>query len=78
MGKASASDHYGILRMFHYEDAERRCYINPDEKPRRRGTAKVRFGVPPEEIPWAGLRPEQRQYFSRHVPKIAVRFKRDA
>jgi hypothetical protein len=31
----------------------------------------------PEDIFWNRLRPEQREFFARHFPKVAIRFKRD-
>jgi hypothetical protein len=70
-------DAYEVFQMFHYEDSMRRCYINPDEGPRVGGTIKVRLGVPPEEISWHRLRPEQREFFDRHLPEIAARFRRE-
>jgi hypothetical protein len=33
--------------------------------------------VPPEEIPWNTLQPEQREFFTRHLPNVVVRFIHD-
>lgn len=72
-------DPYDDFRMIHYEDDDRRCYINLNEAPRLPGEAlRIRFGIPPEEIAWTRLRNDQRDYFERHMPEVAGRFKRDA
>lgn len=69
-------DEYDVFRMFHYEDSDQRGYINPSERPRVPGTVRVRLGIPPEEIAWERLRPEQRDFFERHLPQVAGRFAR--
>jgi hypothetical protein len=75
----SAHDDYEVHEMFHYEDQERVCHINPDLKPRSsNGRLLLRFGVCPEEIPLAGLRGEQRKFFEEKLPEIAARFKPSA
>ncbi len=68
---------YDHFRMFHYEDDERRCYINPDERPLPKGTIKLQLGSPPEAILWSRLRPEQQEYFQEQQPDVAVRFRRE-
>lgn len=76
-GGSSTGDSYADFQMLHYEDDERRSYICLDELPPA-GTARLHFGMRPEEIWWERLRPEQRDFFERHLPEVAVRFKREA
>lgn len=77
MIETPADDAYEVFRMFHYEDDARRCYININESPRVEGRLRIRIGVPPEELSWDRLRPEQRDYFERHLPEVAGRFRRE-
>ena len=71
-----AGDSYYVFRMFHYDDGEGRCYINPELAPLQTGRIAVRIGVPPEELLWNKLSHEQRVFFERYLPSIARRFKR--
>lgn len=78
---------YNAFRMLHYEDDDRRCYINPNETPlpppeidQQGGIHQrvgLRLGKPPEEILWNRLRPEQQDYFQQYLPEIAARFRRE-
>jgi hypothetical protein len=63
--------------MLHYEDDKRRCYISLDELPPA-GAIRIHGGPRPEEISWVRLRPEQRDFFGRHLPEVAARFRREA
>ena len=67
--KTPWGDAYEVFRMFHYEDSEHKGYINQD------GFA---YGVLAEEVSWERLRSEQREFFDRHLPEVAARFKREA
>ena len=63
-----------LYRLFHYEDEQWVGLINPSEVPRKNGRTGVRIGRPPEEIPLTGLRPEQREFFSRNLSAVFSRF----
>lgn len=76
-GGSYTGDSYADFQMLRYEDDERRSYICLDELPPA-GTLRLHFGMRPEEISWERLRPEQRDFFERHLPEVAVRFKREA
>ncbi len=71
----SMLDDYDVFCMFHYEDDNRRAYINPDEAPRQPGRIKIRFGVPPEELDVNALRPEQLAFFEEYLPDVLARFR---
>ena len=75
-GGSYTGDSYADFQMLHYEDDERRSYICLDELPPA-GTLRRHSGMRPEEISWERLRPEQRDFCERHLPEIAVRFKRE-
>ena len=70
-------DPYDDFQMLRYEDDTRRSYICLDEAPPA-GAIRAHLGMRPEEISWERLRPEQRDFFSRHLPKVVARFKREA
>jgi hypothetical protein len=74
--ETASGDLYETFLMFHYEDDEQRCYINPNERPHLPEQIRIRLGIPPEEILWVRLRPEQQSYFERNLPDVAARFKR--
>jgi hypothetical protein len=74
-GGSYAGDPYDDFQMLLFEDDERRSYITLDPKPSG-GKGSVHAGLWPEEISWERLRPEQRDYFERHLPNIAARFVR--
>ena len=69
-------DSYEAFRMFHYEDSEHRCYIDPGKRPQAPGAMPSRFSIPPENISWSGLRAEQREFFANNLPEVAARFQR--
>jgi len=73
-GGTFTGDPYGDFQMLHHEDEKGRCYISLDEAPA--GTIRIHAGLRPEEISWERLRPEQRDFFGRHLPEVAARFKR--
>lgn len=69
---------YDVFRMQHVETTTWKGYINVGAEPRHDpGRASCRFGLPPEEIPEASLRPEQRQFFALHWPAVYARFRRE-
>lgn len=83
----SEFDDYDVFANFCYEDEERFAYIMPEQRPLSSerlgdtGSGKVRAciigpGLPPEEIHWDRLRPEQRAFFERNIPEVAARFNR--
>lgn len=74
---SGTGDPHADFQMLRYEDDERRCYICLDPLPAP-GALRVHIGMRPEEIEWERLRSEQRDFFDRHMPAIAVRFKRKA
>jgi hypothetical protein len=74
-GGSCAGDPYSHFQMTRYEDDERRSYICLDEPPHS-GGVKLHLGLWPEEISWDRLRPDQRDFFNRHLPEVAARFKR--
>jgi hypothetical protein len=74
-GGTYTGDPYGDFQMLRYEDDEQQCYISLDEAPPA-GKTRLHFGMRPEEISWARLRVEQRDFFGRHLPEVAVRFRR--
>jgi len=76
-GGSYTGDPYGDFQMTRYEDDEQQGYISLDEAPPQ-GTARIRIGPMPEGIAWQRLRPEQRDFFDRHMPDLAARFRRDA
>ena len=76
-GGSYSGDAYEDFQMLRYEDGEQRGYITLADKPPP-GYAMFRFGPWPEDISWQRLRPEQREFFDRHMPGFAARFRRDA
>jgi hypothetical protein len=76
-GRSSIGDSYAEFQMLHYEDDERRFYIMLDERPAA-GMIRVHHGMWPEEIWWERLRSEQKEYFERYLPEVAVRFRRSS
>ena len=83
----SEYDDYEVFQNFCYENDKVHAYITPDMEPLGpevtidgTTTFKVRAfnpGLPPEEIPWDRLKPEQRLFFERYLPDVAARFKRE-
>ena len=83
----SEYDDYELFKNFCYENGEVHAYITPSMKPLGPpatidGTTTVEVrafnpGLPPEEIPWDRLKPEQRLFFERYLPGVAARFKRE-
>ncbi len=83
----SEYDDYEVFQNFCYESGEVHAYITPSMKPLGPpatidGTTTVEVrafnpGLPPEEIPWDRLKPEQRLFFERYLPDVAARFKRE-
>jgi hypothetical protein len=76
-GGSYTGDSYDDFQMLRYEDNERRSYVSVAQKPPA-GKLVARAGLFPEEISWQQLRPEQRDFFDRHMPELAARFRRDA
>jgi len=76
-GGSYTGDPYDDFQMLRYEDNERRSYMTVDQKPPA-GKLVVHGGPYPEELSWQLLRPEQREFFERHMPELAARFRRDA
>jgi hypothetical protein len=74
IGGSCTGDPYDDFQMLRYEDDERHSYITLHQKP---PGLVIHFGPYPEELSWERLRPEQREFFSRHMPELAARFKRD-
>ena len=83
----SEYDDYEVFQNFCYESGEDHAYITPNMKPLGPpvtidGTTTFELrafnpGLPPEEIPWDRLKPEQRLFFERYLPDVAARFKRE-
>jgi hypothetical protein len=65
---------FEVFSMLHYEDDHRRGYINSEEKPPVHGIARMRLGIPPEEVSKAALRSEQCQFFKQYLPAVYDRF----
>lgn len=68
-------DDYSVFAHLRYEDEGRRCYIDP-AAPMASGQGRGSSRVPPEEISFDRLRPEQREFFETYMPNVARRFKR--
>ncbi len=81
-------DDYEVFQNFCYESGEVHAYITPNMEPLGPpvtidGTTTVEVrafnpGLPPEDIPWDRLKPEQRLFFERYLPDVAVRFNRES
>ncbi len=81
-------DDYEVFQNFCYDSGEVHAYITPTMEPLGppvtidgTTTFKARAfnpGLPPEEIPWDRLKPEQRLFFERYLPDVAVRFNRES
>ena len=78
IGLAAPADvtDYELYRLFHFEDDRWRGLINPAAKPRDQSSGRIGLciGRPPEEIPRAQLRPEQEEFFAKHLPQVLARF----
>jgi hypothetical protein len=78
-------DDYEVFDHCCYEGENKSGYIDPDRHPDPplQGTERIlkaRYPGPtmaPEDIFWNRLRPEQQSFFEHHLPKVAIRFKRD-
>lgn len=75
--RGGSGDLYDDFQMLRYEDNKRRAYITVDPKPPA-GKRVLHFGPYPEDLSWQRLRSEQREFFERHMPELAARFRRDA
>ncbi len=71
-------DDFEVLGLLRYEEGARRAYINPglsNAKTAARG--ELRYGIAPEDVRLADLRPEQRAFFETHCPGLLARFRRE-
>jgi hypothetical protein len=84
----SPVDDFELHSMLCCEHETRHVYINPeltppeplpepDEDGVHQWTAGLRFGAAPEELRLSALRPEQREFFKKHLPDVYARLKRD-
>jgi len=86
LGLTNVDDHEAFGHLF-YEDDKHYCLINPWEDPQphelpgasMEGPYRVRsrVGKPPELCSLDSLRPEQKEFFRRHLPTVLARFKKD-
>lgn len=58
-----------------YEDDNQKGYIKPDQFPISEGTAACTIGVTPEDVRKDFLRPDQKEFFTKHRPNLFCRFK---
>jgi len=70
----SPYDDYEAFSFLFYEDEKRIAYINPGQP--HHSERRARLGIPPEEARLDALRPEQREFFKKHLPETYERFKR--
>ena len=68
LGLSPAED-YDVFQHLWYADEEGQSYINPELPPPVPGRVRG-FGVPPERLRRSALRPEQREFFRRHLPEV--------
>lgn len=71
----SPVNEFEAFRLLHYEDDDTRCFINPSLPQREEGKVGLRFGISPEELSRRALRPEQKDFFRKHLPDVFQRFR---
>jgi len=71
----SSWNDFEFFSMFHYENEQIRCYINPGTKdePGIKKTG-LQFGRFPEELDLGGLRLDQQEFFMKNLPDLYIRF----
>ena len=70
-----SNSEYEEFMMHHYEDDERKGYINARQAPVQPGTIGPRWGVTPEDVRVAYLTDEQKRFFRERLPHSWKRFR---